>query len=164
MSLQRRLDVLFILSLSLAWLVLFPDKDTALVLEAASDHSRAVLLEHVCDVVSPDPGVVKQWLAAKLDFAPPVVTVSNPKFQLRGGRVDAIQNRKSAALVYGRSNDLVALFVWPAAGRLLPSQDFSISGYQACTWNAASFNFLVVSTLSDRDLDKFIDQVREQVK
>ena len=102
----------------------FPDKETALVLEAASDHSRAFLLELLCDVVSPDPGVVKQWLAAKLDFAPAVVGVSNPEFQLRGGRVDAIQKRKIAALVYGQSYDLVALFLWPAARPIAPVERF----------------------------------------
>jgi anti-sigma factor RsiW len=75
-----------------------------------------------------------------------------------------LNNCLDAALVYERSKDLVTLFAWPATGRLLPSRDFSISGYQVCTRNAESFNFVAVSTLSDRDLDKFIDQVRGQVK
>jgi anti-sigma factor RsiW len=88
-----------------------------------ADHSRAVLLERLCDVVSPDPAVVKQSLMANLEFAPPVVDLLGTTFQMQGGRVDLIQDRKVAVLVYKRNEDLVTLFVWPAAGRLLATRE-----------------------------------------
>src|SRR5260221_2188379 len=103
---------LLVFSLSLAWVILFPDRETSLIVQAVSDHSRAVLLELLCDVVSPDPAVVKQSLTAKLDFSPPVVGLPGTAFQMRGGRVDVIQDRKVAALVYRRNQDLVTLFAW----------------------------------------------------
>jgi hypothetical protein len=58
---------LLVLSLSLAWVILFPDRETSLIVEAVWDHSQAVPLERLCDVVSPDPAVVKQSLTANLD-------------------------------------------------------------------------------------------------
>ena len=155
---------LLVLSLSLAWKIAFPNQEKPLAIQAVSDHARAVLLARLCDVVSPDPLVVKSWLTAALGFPPPVVSLPSTEFQMRGGRVDVIQNRKVAAVVYKRDKDLVTLFVWPAAGVLLAPRDWSISGYQACTWNAANFNFAAVSTLSDRDMDEFIDQIKEQLK
>ena len=155
---------LLALSLSLAWVLFFPDRDTSLIVQAVADHSRAILLERLYDVVSPDPALVKQSLMAKLEFVPPVVDLSGTAFEMRGGRVDVIQDRKVAALLYKRNEDLVTLFAWPAAGRLLAARDWSISGYRACTWNAANFNFVAVSTLSDHDLDEFTDQIRGRLK
>jgi anti-sigma factor RsiW len=155
---------LLVLSLSLAWVIFFPDRETSLIVQAVSDHSRAVLLERLCDVVSPDPEVLKALLMAKLDFAPPVVDLSGTPFEMRGGRVEVIQDRKVAAVVYKRNQELVTLFAWPAAGRLIAARDWSISGYRACTWNAANFNFVAVSTLSDHDLDEFTDQIRNRLK
>ena len=75
-----------------------------------------------------------------------------------------IQDRKVAALVYKRNGALVTLFTWPVAGQLLAARDWSISGCRACTWNAANFNFVAVSTLSDHDLDEFTDQIRDRLK
>jgi anti-sigma factor RsiW len=155
---------LLVLSLSLAWVIFFPDRETSLIVQAVADHSRAVLLERLYDVVSADPAIVKQLLTAKLEFAPPVLDLSGTAFQMQGGRVDVIQDRKVAALLYKRNEDLVTLFAWPAAGRLLAARDWSISGYRACTWNAANINFVDVSTLSDHDLDEFTDQIRDRLK
>jgi anti-sigma factor RsiW len=155
---------LLVLSLALARVILFPDREAALIVQAVSDHSRAVLVERLCDVVSPDPAVVRQSLLTKLEFAPPVVDLSGTAFQMRGGRVDVIQDRKVAVLVYKRNEDLVSLFAWPAAGRLLAARDWSISGYRACTWHADNFNFVAVSTLSDHDLDEFTDQIRDRLR
>jgi anti-sigma factor RsiW len=155
---------LLVLSLFLAWVIVFPDRETSLIVQAVLDHSRAVLLERLYDVVSPDPAVVKRLLMAKLEFAPPVVDLSGTAFQMRGGRVDVIQDCKVAVLVYKRNEDLVTLFAWPATGRLLAAGDWSISGYRACSWNAANFNFVAVSTLSDHDLDEFTDQIRDRLK
>lgn len=155
---------LLVLSLSLALMSVFPDREASLVVQAVSDHSRAILLGSLCDVVSPHPEVVKLSLGPKLEFAPPVVDLPGTDFQMEGGRVDMIQDGKVAVVVYKRKEDLVTLFVWPATRELLAARDWSISGYRACTWNAIDFNFVAVSTLSDHDLDGFTDQIRERLK
>lgn len=155
---------LLVLSLSLAGVIFSPDREASLIVQAVADHSRAILLERLYDVVSPDPAVVKQLLMDKLEFGPPVVDLPGTAFEMQGGRIDVIQNRKVAVLVYKRNEDLVTLFAWPAAGWFLAARDWSISGYRACTWHAANFNFVAVSTLSDHDLDVFTDAIRERLK
>jgi anti-sigma factor RsiW len=155
---------LLVLSLSLAWVIFFPDRETSFIVQAVSDHSRAVLLECLCDVVSPDPAVLKQSLMARLDFAPPVVDLPRTAFQMRGGRVDVIQNCKVVVVVYKRNGDLITLFAWPAANRLIAARDWFLRGYRACTWNTANFNFVAVSSLSDHDLDEFKEQIRGRLK
>ena len=126
-------EALLTLNLFLAWRILFPDR-------------QASVIERLCDVVSPDPNVVKQWLTAKLNFAQPVIRLSDPEFQMRGGRIDVIKNRQVATLVYEGSKDMITLdmitlFLWPSAGQPLGAGDWSVSGYHAFTWNAAGYFF-----------------------
>ena len=83
---------------------------------------------------------------------------------MRGGRIDVIKNRQVATLVYEGSKDMITLFLWPSAGLPLAAGDWPVSGFQACTGNAAGFSFVAVSSLSNRELDKFTDRIREQLK
>jgi anti-sigma factor (TIGR02949 family) len=153
---------LLIASLVLAWLKFFPNHEEQLADQAVVNFKRAALLERACDVVSPDPAVVKPWFAGKLDFSPPVV-LPGLNFQMRGGRLDVLNNRKVAAVTYKRDKDLVTLFVWPAAGKPFPEKDWSIGGDMVCAWNAKDFNFVAVSNMDDRGLDEVVDRIKEAV-
>ena len=77
---------LLIISLALTWLKFFPNQEDQIASQAVANFKRAALLERVCDVVSPDPGVLKPWFVGKLDFSPPVV-LPGLNFQMRGGRL-----------------------------------------------------------------------------
>jgi anti-sigma factor RsiW len=153
---------LLIVSLVLAWVKFFPNHEEQVADQAVGNFKRAALLERVCDVVSPDPAVVKPWFAGKLDFSPPVV-LPGLNFQMRGGRLDVLNNRKVAAVTYKRDKDLVTLFVWPAAGKPFPEKDWSIGGNMVCAWNAKGFNFVAVSNMDDRGLDEVVDRIKEAV-
>jgi anti-sigma factor (TIGR02949 family) len=153
---------LLIVSLALAWLKFFPDHEEQIASQAVANFKRAALLERVCDVVSPDPAVVKPWFTGKLDFSPPVV-LPGLNFQMRGGRLDVLNSRKVAAVTYKRDKDLVTLFVWPAAGKPFPEKDWSIGGDMVCAWNAKGFNFVAVSNMDDRGLDEVVDRIKEAV-
>jgi anti-sigma factor (TIGR02949 family) len=153
---------LLIVSFVLAWLKFVPDHEEQIADQAVGSFKRAALLERVCDVVSPDPAVVKPWFAGKLDFSPPVV-LPGLNFQMRGGRLDVLNNRKVAAVTYKRDKDLVTLFGWPAAGKPFPEKDWSIGGNMVCAWNAKGFNFVAVSNLDDRGLDEVVDRIKEAV-
>ncbi|MBV8212545.1 MAG: anti-sigma factor [Verrucomicrobia bacterium] len=153
---------LLIVSLVLAWLKFFPNQEEQVANQAVANFKRAALLERVCDIVSPDPGVVKPWFTGKIDFSPPVV-LPGLNFQMRGGRLDVINNRKVAAVTYKRDKDLVTVFVWPDAGKPVPQKDWTISGYMVCAWNTKGLNFVAVSNMSESGLDEVVGHLKEAV-
>ena len=153
---------LVIAGLAVAWLVFAPNPAKQIADQAVANFKRAAVLERVCDVVSPDPGVVKPWFTGKLDFSPPVV-LPGLNFQMRGGRLDVLGNRKVAALTYKRDKDLVTLFVWPDSGKPLPDKSWVISGNAVCAWHAKDYNFVAVSNMDDHDLDEVIDKLTDAV-
>jgi anti-sigma factor (TIGR02949 family) len=153
---------LLVVSLVLAWLKFFPDLPELIATQAVASYQRAALLERVCDVVSPDPGVVKPWFSGKLDFSPPVV-LPGLNFQMRGGRLDVLNNRKVAAITYKRDKDLITIFAWPGSGNPIPKKDWSMSGDMVCTWNIKGLNFVAVSNMDDRGMDEVVDRIKDAI-
>jgi anti-sigma factor RsiW len=147
----------------LGWCRVSVDQEKAIAAQAVSNYARAAVLEHLCDVVSPDPAIVKPWLTAKLDFSPPVV-LPGLGFQMRGGRLDVIENRKVAGLVYKRDKDLVTVFVWPADGKRLSQRTWSLDGKQVSAFNHADLNFVAVSNMSGPGLSELVDRLRNEIK
>jgi anti-sigma factor RsiW len=153
-----------VLGLCLALNILFPDIGKEVSRQAVLRHIASLSADHLVDVASANPQVVKSWLTPKLDFSPPVVGFSAPEYSLLGGRVDVIQNRSVATVVYKSNKDVVTLFCWPPKKEHLPTGDHFIEGYHVYTWSNAACNYVLISKLSDREMDEFMDSFRDQVQ
>src|ERR1700730_103190 len=133
--------------------------DQFLATQLIASHVRSLMANHLSDVASSDQHTVKPWLDAKLDFAPPVTDLSNEGFPLVGGRLDYLDNRPVAALVYQRRKHFINLFVWPGeTGAARPTMAMSHEGYQLLHWADSDFNYWAVSDVNVNDLQLFKQQ------
>jgi anti-sigma factor RsiW len=102
-------------------------------------------------------------LDTKLDFAPAVVDLAGEGFPLVGGRLDYLDNKTVAALVYQRRKHFINLFIWPAvSGAAITPKAISRQGYQLLHWVDADFNYWAVSDVSDNDLQAFMQAFEKQ--
>jgi anti-sigma factor RsiW len=128
-----------------------------------SDHVRSLQAGHLTDVVSTDQHTVKPWFAGKLDFSPPVVDLSGDGFPLAGGRLEQIDGRPAAALVFHRRLHTVNLFVWPTAAGEIPARRGAEKGYNTEGWSQGGMNFLAVSEIPASDLAQFAAAYRARL-
>src|SRR5213080_4944293 len=135
------------------------EADQFLATQLIASHARSLMANHLTDVASSDQHTVKPWLDAKLDFAPPVVDLSSEGFPLIGGRLEYLDNRPVAALVYGRRKHFINLFVWPAASDAAKApKTITREGYQILNWADSDFNYWAVSDVNVNDLQTFRQQ------
>jgi anti-sigma factor RsiW len=128
--------------------------------EVISGHARSVLTNHLTDVATSDRHTVKPWLSSKLDFSPPVTDLATAGFPLEGGRLDYLDGRPVAALVYHRRQHVINLFVWPEtkSDKALPMQTLSKNGYHVVHWRVAGMTYWAISDLDSIELKDFANQ------
>jgi anti-sigma factor RsiW len=135
----------------------------ALAEEVISSHVRSLLAAHLLDVPSSDQHTVKPWFDGKLKFSPPVRDFADQGFRLIGGRLDYINGREVAALVYQRRLHIINLFIWPLeSGRNTAAESFTKDGYNVSHWERDGFEFWAVSDVSAEDLRAFAGLERQQ--
>jgi len=140
-----------------------PGADQFLATQLIASHVRSLMANHLTDVASSDQHTVKPWLDAKLDFAPPVVDLSSEGFPLIGGRLDYLDNRPVAALIYERRKHFINLFVWPAGSNTIGAANaMSHQGYQLLHWVDSDFNYWAVSDVNADDLQTFKSKFEAQ--
>ena len=123
--------------------------------DVLASHVRSLMPGHLSDVLSTDQHTVKPWFNGKLDYSPPVHDFSGRGYPLLGGRLDYLNGRPVAALVYGRRQHLINVFLWPAAGPVERGAPLVRQGYHLLHWTTPEYAYWVASDLGLSELTNF---------
>ena len=145
--------------------VLFTPSAGDLMTQAViASHVRSQITNHQVDVVSSDQHTVKPWFNGKLDFSPTVVDLSSQGYPLVGGRLDYLNNRSVAALVYRRQQHLINLFIWPATGAADSEPKTEMrQGYNLAHWTESGMDYWAVTDLNETEFHEFVRLARLQI-
>ncbi len=131
--------------------------------EVVDDHLRSLTANHLTDVLSSNKHTVKPWFDGRLNFTPPVEDLIADGFPLVGGRLDYLDNRLVAAVVYRRRQHIINLFISPAEhlADTLPVTQVR-GGYNIVHWTKSGMAYWAVSSVSGAELGKFAQLVRDE--
>jgi anti-sigma factor RsiW len=120
--------------------------------EVVAGHIRGLLAPQPFDVASSDRHTVKPWFTSRLPESPQVPDLAAKGFTLLGGRVDVIDNRPVATIVYKHAAHTVSLTTL-RPGNTVPVE--TIAGYNVRSWNDGNFTYVAVGDLPSVDLAQF---------
>jgi anti-sigma factor RsiW len=120
---------------------------------------RSLQGEHLTDVQTSDQHIVKPWFNGKVDVAPPVVDLTAQGFRLIGGRLDYLDGKAVASIVYRRRMHVINLFIAQEA----PSEHQGakidkVQGFNIRRWNAQGLEFWAVSDIDAGELQEFVEK------
>jgi anti-sigma factor RsiW len=142
------------LAASLAMFTLLPPGTQSLLDdELVSSHVRSLQPGHLTDVQTTNQHVIKPWFNGRISFSPPVPELADQGFPLAGGRLDSIDGKTVAAIVYHRRLHTVNLFVWPAKDAA--ERSFVKDGFSVIEWSRNGFRFAAVSDIPAPELRQF---------
>lgn len=132
-----------------------------IAVEAVSSHVRATLGNHLIQVASSDQHTVKPWLSARLDYSPPVRDFAQDGFPLMGGRIDYLDRRPIAALVYRFRQHNIDVYVRPETGRASPSALRTLHGFNIAHATGFGMEWLAVSDVSADVLQELVQKLAQ---
>jgi anti-sigma factor RsiW len=142
------------LAASLATVAILPSASSSVVEEELiSSHVRSLQPGHLTDVQTTNQHIVKPWFNGRIDFSPPVPELADQGFPLAGGRLDSIDGKTVAAIVYHRRLHTVNLFIWPAKDAA--ERSFVKDGFAVKEWSRNGLRFAAISDIPPAELQQF---------
>jgi anti-sigma factor RsiW len=125
---------------------------------------RATLGDHLIEVASSSQHAVGPWLSARLDYAPPVADLAHEGFALVGGRLDYLERRNVATLVYRYGGHTIDVFVRPAASHSSTLALRKLRGFNVARASGPSMDWLAVSDVEPAVLSAIVGLLaREEI-
>jgi mycothiol system anti-sigma-R factor len=133
--------------------------DERLAEQVIDGYARSMVTARLVDVPSSDRHTVKPWLSSKLDFSPKVVDLADAGFPLAGGRLDYLDDRPVAVLVYRYRQHVIDLFVWPEqdGGATGEPKTVSRKGYNVVRWSEGGMALWAISDVDAGEMRKFAE-------
>jgi anti-sigma factor RsiW len=130
------------------------DQDQRMLGDVVSAHLRSLQAEHLTDVLSTDQHTVKPWFNGRLAVAPPVADLTAQGFTLLGGRLDYIDGKPVAAIVYRRRVHVINLFV-DQGGERTAARNEMVQGFNVRRWSEQGLRFIAISDINADELTEF---------
>lgn len=136
------------------------DQEQTIATEMVSAHIRSLQPGHLMDVETSDKHTVKPWFDGKIDLAPPVIDLTAEGFTLLGGRLDYINGKPVASVVYKRRKHEINLFVAQQLGTEHTNvTGRTVQGYNVRHWSDGGLDFWAVSDLDPTELNEFVQKI-----
>jgi anti-sigma factor RsiW len=156
------------LAASLVVFVVSKEEDQRILGDVVSAHLRSLQGDHLIDVQSTDQHTVKPWFNGRLDVAPPVIDLTAQGFTLIGGRLDYIDGRPVAAIVYKRRAHVINLFVAQVSAQVSGSARRAtieqVQGFNIWRWTRSDLGFWAVSDINAEELQEFGEKLEAEVR
>jgi anti-sigma factor RsiW len=138
-----------------------PARDERLMQAAVASHLQATSARPLVDFASADGGVVQPWLAQRLGFNVPLPMRPMQQATLVGARLDSLDGRQVAAVVYRMRDHVVHAFVWPASDDSATIAAASMRGLSVSHWSRGGLRYCVVSDLPQGQLVAFAESLAQ---
>ena len=136
------------------------NRSQALADAVLASHIRSLQPGHLTDVQSTNEHNVKPWFNGRVNLSPKVPALDSAGFPLVGGRLDYLDGRVVAAVVYARRQHLINVDTWPEQGPDEALDSTSAQGYHLIHWRSDNVEYWVVSDLESRELSQFVSLYR----
>jgi anti-sigma factor RsiW len=134
--------------------------DNRVVDDVIASHIRSLMADHLIDVASSDKHTVKPWFSGKIAASPPAVDLAAAGFPLLGGRLDYVDERPCAALVYRHDKHVINVLIWTRDdGNTATTESYSRQGYNLIHVAADALDYWVVSDLNRGELNDFVGRL-----
>jgi anti-sigma factor RsiW len=152
------------LAASLVVFVVRREEDQRILGDVVSAHLRSLQGDRLIDVQSTDQHTVKPWFNGRLDVAPPVIDLTAQGFSLIGGRLDYVDGRPVAAIVYKRRAHVINLFVAQLMGPERRATIEQVQGFNIWRWTRSDLGFWAVSDIGAEELQEFGEKFEAAVR